>query len=119
VSHDRSHIHDDARLDEFGDERHGALTTGVGDRNLHVYVLAPTGNDLRLTAHLREVVCEHLQRNGMFSDVLQQFSGEPLIVGDTGLAHERRIRGEALYQWVLRHLQDACNLCPIGIHVDL
>jgi hypothetical protein len=65
-------------LRELTGRRRHRLTCGGGNGNLDVDVLPPTSDHARLAAHLGDVVGEHLERDRMRSDPLQEPLGELL-----------------------------------------
>ena len=81
--------------DEPAHQVEARAPVGVGDRDLHVDVVAP-GRDLaRLALHLVEVVGEDLERDRPVGDDLEHLAGERLVVVDARLAHQRRVGREA------------------------
>ena len=84
-----------------------ALVTGIFTKTLS----AP-GRDLqRLLFHLVQVVGEDLERDRADRARARAARARTPVVGDAGLAHERRIRREAGDQRVAAHLEDRC---PVG-----
>ena len=71
------------------------MTTGVGDRNFHVDIFTPSGNDAGLLRHFVELVGEDFEGNRPVGNGCQNLAGERTIVGEAGLAHERGIRRES------------------------
>ena len=78
------------------DQVEGGLAARVGDRNLDVDVLAPGRDEPGLPLHLVELVGEHLERDRTVGDGGENVARESCVIGDSGLAHQRGVGGEAL-----------------------
>jgi len=91
---------------------------GVGDRDLHVDVLAPGGEAERLAAHLGKLVREHLQREGLGGHGAEDVAGKGLVVLDPGLAHQARVGRQAPDVGLGVKVQDARPVGAIGVQLD-
>ena len=113
-SHERRDVELHAGFGETPYELGGGLTGGVGDGNLHEHVLAPTREFKPLPFHLVEVVAEHLEGDRSTTDESEGLPGEALVVGHTGLPHQRRVRGEARDPRLRGELLDAGQAGAVG-----
>jgi hypothetical protein len=73
---------------------------------------------LGLGLHASEVVGEDLERDGHVADPAKHLGREVAVVRDAALPHERGVRGEALDEAGLVHLEHAVEVCPVGEDLD-
>jgi hypothetical protein len=72
-----------------------------------------------LRDHLVEVVGEYFERNRAIGYRGGKFPREGLVILDTSLAHQGRIGGEALDQWILVERQDTIEVGAVGEYLDV
>ena len=114
VGHQRGDVELHAGLGETADERAGEFALGIGHGDFHIDIRAPGRDFAGLFFHLGEVVGEDLERHGPAADDSENLAGKGLVVGYAGLAHERRVGGEALDERVRREGGDAFEVRAVG-----
>ncbi len=96
------------------DQGRGALAPGIGDWYFDVDVRAEGGQFACLAGHFFKIVREDLQGKWAVGYLGQDFPGERFVVGNTHLAHQGGIGGEALDQGVLIQIEDAAFIGAVG-----
>ena len=104
---------------EFLDEREARFALGVGDWNLGVNVGAPRVDHEGLAFHIDDVVGEHLKRDGLGGDGLENVFGEGLVVFDAGLLHEAGVGRQALDVRLGVELENTGFVGTVGVELNL
>ena len=94
---------------------------GRGDRDLDVHVVAPSAIFSAWRRISSAVVGEHLERNRVGGDPLEQALGELLVVGQPGLPHQRRVGREARDPLIGGEGEDPVQIRAVreDLHVEL
>ena len=91
---------------------------GIGDRNFYVHVRRPAGDLAGLALHFSFIIGKHFERNGTIGNLLQDFPGETLIVGDARFPHQGWIRSETLDVGLPVELKHAGLVGSVGKHLN-
>src|SRR5260370_17270649 len=96
----------------------GTGVGGVGDGDLHVNVVAPSGYAYRLFLHFLEIVGKDFEGKRAFRNLSRQLAAERFVVGYTSLAHERRVGGKAFDPRICGELEDRFLVGSVGKYLD-